>query len=206
MHFRQKLTFMAFGSILTLAGYLLATIASDVTAQPEKDKTTVFDEIVCRKLKIVGENGKAHVEIGVGPKGGDLRINSIDGGTAAVISINDDKNGFISVCSGTDSEPRIGLTTGEYGGQMTIFGNGNKGPLLRFLFRSNENGGEMRIFGNKLFDEGDRERFIFQSTKNGAKLTMSNNTRNDACIGLLVTDSGEGFIGVWDGNEFKLLD
>ena len=39
MHFRQKLTFMAIGSILTLAGYLLATLGSDVSAQSETDKS-----------------------------------------------------------------------------------------------------------------------------------------------------------------------
>ena len=38
MHFRQKLTFMAFGSILTLAGYLLITSTSDVTAQRDFDE------------------------------------------------------------------------------------------------------------------------------------------------------------------------
>ena len=38
MHLKQKLTFMALGSILTIAGYLLATLTSDVTAQSETDK------------------------------------------------------------------------------------------------------------------------------------------------------------------------
>ncbi|RKU22961.1 hypothetical protein C6499_19190 [Candidatus Poribacteria bacterium] len=43
---KPKVTFMAFGSILTLAGYLLATLAGDLTAQPETDKTTVFDKLL----------------------------------------------------------------------------------------------------------------------------------------------------------------
>ena len=43
MHLRQKLTFMAFGSILTLAGYLLATIASDITTQPEPEINFTLD-------------------------------------------------------------------------------------------------------------------------------------------------------------------
>ena len=43
MHLRQKLTFMAFGSILTLTVYLLTTLISDLSAQPKAQPT---DQIV----------------------------------------------------------------------------------------------------------------------------------------------------------------
>ena len=65
MHFRQKLTFMAFGSILTLAGYLLTTHTSNVTAQ---DSKTNLEHIVCdsitihdEQIKIVDENNQSTV-------------------------------------------------------------------------------------------------------------------------------------------------
>ena len=50
MHFRQKLIFTALGSALTLAGYLLATIVSDVTAQD--NKTVSLGDIVCDSLTV----------------------------------------------------------------------------------------------------------------------------------------------------------
>lgn len=51
MHFRQKLIFMALGSILTLAGYLLATLASDVTAQDTKVEEFLGD-VVCDNITV----------------------------------------------------------------------------------------------------------------------------------------------------------
>jgi hypothetical protein len=50
MHFRQKLIFTALGSALTLAGYLLATIVSDVTAQD--NKTESLGDIVCDSITV----------------------------------------------------------------------------------------------------------------------------------------------------------
>ena len=104
MHFRQKLAFMALGSILTIAGYLLATLTRDVTAQPETDKATVFDEIVCRKLKMIDENGKTRVEIGANFLTGYMDFKTSDGVKAISISAfgglksmtfwNDDKDGL----------------------------------------------------------------------------------------------------------------
>ena len=41
---------MGLGCFFTIVGYILATLSSDVTAQSE---STIVDEIVCRKLKVV---------------------------------------------------------------------------------------------------------------------------------------------------------
>lgn len=148
MHLKQKLTFMAFGSILTLAGYLLATPTRDVTAQSETDKATVFDEIYCRELNIVDENGKTRVTIGTisnggfmsvdnadgrsvvtistTSRGGFMLVNHADGGTAVSIGIGDtSKEGFVTVGSKSTIEGRRGsiqLTANEYGGAMNIYG------------------------------------------------------------------------------------
>ena len=50
MHFRQKLIFMALGSALTLAGYLLATLVSDVTAQDNSTKS--LGDVVCDSITV----------------------------------------------------------------------------------------------------------------------------------------------------------
>ena len=78
MHFRQKLMFTALGGALMFAGYLLATLVGDVTAQSETDKATVVgdvteqsetdkatvvDKIVCRELEVVDADGRRAVWI-----------------------------------------------------------------------------------------------------------------------------------------------
>jgi uncharacterized protein YdeI (BOF family) len=50
MHFRQKLIFIALGSALTLAGYLLATLVSDVTAQNNPTKS--LGDVVCDSITV----------------------------------------------------------------------------------------------------------------------------------------------------------
>jgi hypothetical protein len=159
MHLKQKLTFMAFGSILTLAGYLLATPTRDVTAQSETDKATVFDEIYCRELNIVDEDGKTRVTIGTisnggfmsvdnadgrsvvtistTSSGGFMLVNHADGGTAVTIGTSDDKRGFVSV-DGKSTKGLIQLTANEYGGRMSIFGNTD--DKTRVLIGINERG------------------------------------------------------------------
>ncbi|RKU22990.1 hypothetical protein C6499_19335 [Candidatus Poribacteria bacterium] len=104
MHFRQKLFFMAFGSILTLAGYLLATLAGDVTAQPETDKTTFFDAIVCRDLQIVDPSGHPVA-----------RIHEFQGDGGIII--HDKNRGMITLYGG-----KILTTNGD---GKTVFSAGN---------------------------------------------------------------------------------
>ena len=70
MHFKQKLTYMALGCLFTIIGYTIASLSGNpVDAQPQADKSepTVVDEIVCRKLRVVDENGKSLVTIGEWP-------------------------------------------------------------------------------------------------------------------------------------------
>ena len=97
MHFRQKLTFMALGSILTIAGYLLATLTSDVTAQSETDKSEplIVDEIVCRQLRVVDENDKTRVEIVAYPNGGNVFVRNAD--DKSVVYIGAHSDGYVSV-------------------------------------------------------------------------------------------------------------
>lgn len=60
MHFKQKLVYMALGSLFTLAGYVLASIIGDVTAQTQK-ASVEFDEVTCRSLKVVDSQNRVRV-------------------------------------------------------------------------------------------------------------------------------------------------
>ena len=111
MHFKQKLIFMALGSTLTLAGYLLATLVSDVTAQSETDKSTVFDEIVCRKLKVVDADGKPVVLIGTLLSSGDIKLftnkKHVHQSNRLYVRISASAGGYMGVYPPDGSKPLI---------------------------------------------------------------------------------------------------
>ena len=64
MNFKQKLGYMLIGCLFTIAGYIIASLANnqlqDAHSQNEKE---VIDEIVCRRLKVVGATGEPAVVI-----------------------------------------------------------------------------------------------------------------------------------------------
>jgi len=49
MYFTQKMMYMGFGCLLTLAGSILASVSSDIMAQSGAEDVT-FGEITCRGL------------------------------------------------------------------------------------------------------------------------------------------------------------
>ena len=123
MHFRQKLTFMALGSILTIAGYLLATLTSDVTAQSETDKSEplIVDEIVCRKLRVVDENDKTRVEIGAHFLAGYMHFKTSDGAKAKISAFKR----FYDILGGDTDGLYMGASSD--GGHMKILRAGGFG-------------------------------------------------------------------------------
>ncbi|MYF99992.1 hypothetical protein F4212_12805 [Candidatus Poribacteria bacterium] len=116
MNIKQKLTYMLIGCLFTLSGYVLSNLFNNPThVQAQDEKVT--DEIVCKKLKIVNDDGKQLVSIGSSPDGknagmaimnadGNLLtlIGSEDGGTIGVIEItNADGKRLVGIGSVSDS-------------------------------------------------------------------------------------------------------
>ena len=173
MHFRQKLTFMALGSILTLAGYLLATLAGEGTAQSETDKITYFDTIVCRELAVVNAERKPAVIIAATTDGGSLGISSPTKSGPAITLSAASHGGLLAFNNG-DMYPAITIGIGEESreGSIVIRSKTRKGALKLHV---NEYGGDMSIFGN---DNRHRVR-------------------------LGINERGHGSINVWDKNGFR---
>ena len=116
MNFRQKLIFMALGSTLTLAGYLLATLVGDVTAQTEVE---TVDQIVCRELKVVDANGKTRFSIGTDSDGNSrLFILNATGEVAVLIATGIGGAGFMSCAH--HSKNGVLITAGENGGAISV--------------------------------------------------------------------------------------
>ena len=121
MHFRQKLIFMAFGATLALAGYLIATLVGDVTAQSEADKSvsTVVDKIVCRSLEIVNADGKTALTLNTYVLGGGkVSINDRKG--KAVITMKaDSAHGYIHIQQ-PDGGHGVAMSAGPAGGLVAV--------------------------------------------------------------------------------------
>jgi len=81
MHVKQKLMYMGFGCLLTLAGYILACASNDIVAQSGVQDVT-FGEITCRNLRVVDEKGNLGVALWTDEDGGAVYASGKDGGSA----------------------------------------------------------------------------------------------------------------------------
>ena len=124
MNFKQKLAYMALGSLLTLLGFILATVVGEVTAQNMKPSAE-FDELKCRSLQIVdalgkpvavlekkelfggtyavlqilNDSGVTVYKLGYNPNGGSSNVYHGTGETAITLGISDElsKEGYVQV-------------------------------------------------------------------------------------------------------------
>ena len=117
MHFTQKLMYMAFGCLLTLAGYILASVSSDSIAQSGAEDVT-FGEITCRKLNVIDDEGNKSVRLYLNKNGGAVVASGKDGGLAALA--NYAHGGFVGAY-GKGGDYGVQLFNDEYGGGMAIF-------------------------------------------------------------------------------------
>ena len=196
MHLKQKLTFMAFGSILTLAGYLLATPTRDVTAQSETDKATVFDEIVCRKLKIVDENGKTHIVIGADLLGGQISVNHHNGKNAVSIRAFP-TGGYISV-SNRDGKQGVAINAFSSGGYMIV--NNADGERAVTIGTSDDKRGFVSV-------DSKSTKGLIQLTANeyGGAMNIYGKTDNKTRVVIGINERGHGTINTWDKNGYRIL-
>ena len=192
MHFRQKLTFMALGSILTIAGYLLATLTSDVTAQSETDKSEPLfvNEIVCRKLRVVGPRDKTRVEIGPVSDGGYMDFKTFDGAKAIRISA------FLRVNAMTfwgGDKTGLFMSADSDGGGLRTFGAGGSGGVSM---------GE----GVAVWDKNGKRHVVIGSSRNGGYMDVRH-ASGKKVVAIGVSGANEvGFVSAWSkGEEVAVL-
>ena len=178
MHFRQKLTFMAFGSILTLAGYLLATIASDVTAQPEKNNAT-FDTITCSALEVVNEQGIPVARIAQGANGGLVAV-KYDSGQSAVTIDAITGRPYIQAFY-PNGKRAVMIGTYPTHGYMTFSDNDGQ-ALASIGVRVQGQGGFVEVLGK------ERGRATLRGTKHGGELTIVGKTDDKSRVLTAVPD------------------
>ena len=216
MHFRQKLTFMALGSILTIAGYLLATLTSDVTAQSETDKSEplIVDEIVCRQLRVVDENDKTRVEIVAYPNGGNVFVRNAD--DKSVVYIGAHSDGYVSVREA--SGKKVVSINAYKGGDISVTNASGKKVVNIGAFRDsgymkvNRADGETGVFISP--NDGDNGGLVSVYGKEGGEAQLSANehggllgiygkTDDKARVLIGINEKGHGTINTWDKNRYR---
>ena len=98
MHFKQKMTYMAFGCLPTLAGYILASVSNDSVVQSGAEDVT-FGTMNCRKLRVVDDEGDMRVLLSNDEYGGFVLVSGKDGGQA---KLGNNKHGGSVVVFGDD--------------------------------------------------------------------------------------------------------
>ena len=157
MYFKQKLAYMALGCLFTIIGYTIASLSGnpvDAQSQADKSEPTVIDDIVCRKLRVVNDDGETVVAISdssvfsgglivldhpaidrggvwiyATSDGGIIEVHRASGEKAITMGIgNKSKDGFIQIRT-ENQKGSIQLSAGEYGGSMAIFNKGGENVL-----------------------------------------------------------------------------
>ena len=125
MNMKQKITYMLIGCIFTLSGYVLSTLTNTPT-QAQDDK--VIDEIVCKRLKIVNDEGTTVAELESVLGDGDLILYNEDGKKLVGIGgMVGGKQGIISTYNSKEKRvASIGSVNGKSGGMLIYNEDGKR--------------------------------------------------------------------------------
>lgn len=168
MNFKQKLAYMAIGCVFTLAGYFLATLGSGgfnlQTTSGQDNTKQVIDEIVCRKLKIVNDQGNTVVSLEPVVNGGSLEIYNDAGKDVVRAGTLFDGHGNLKIYD-KEGIPVSGMFADNTGGSISILKiinervkevatlNGNE-IVCRKLRVVNPKGKTIAILGESLTGSG----------------------------------------------------
>ena len=131
MYFKQKLAYMALGCLFTIIGYIIASLSGnpvDAQSQGDKSEPTVIDEIVCRSLRVVNDDGKIGITMHTYPFGGGYmsiyhrsgkRGITMDMANAAEMSI-----------SGRTGKGAVRIYTSDDGAHMSIYHPGGERGVI----------------------------------------------------------------------------
>jgi hypothetical protein len=191
---------MALGCLFTIIGYILASLSGNpVDAQPQADKSepTVVDEIVCRKLRVVDENGKTFVMIGKLPAiGGVVKVVDENGKNLVMIGeLPVIGGGVIQVYQPNSKFTSRGRTSIS-GGNIEIY-NLDKHSVS---IGANSDGGYMVVYDGKV--EGTQDAIQLGTNKNGGYMAIFNNGGKNV-LQAGVGDMGGGIITTQDKHGYR---
>jgi len=191
MRLKQKLAYMAFGSLFTLIGYLLANTVSNVIAQSDK-QSVEFKEIKCRGLSIVDAEGNVqasfvyHKQIGAMLSLQDKEMNN-----QIIITGN-----AVRVWKGNTDMAFLGMT--EEGGLLELSNNGDKRIGLGCGLE--DGNGMIEIWGKG----SDTPQVTIRVTEYGGGIVVTGKGNDNPRASMLVDGYGNGSIGLWDKNGYGI--
>ncbi len=118
---REKLKYMALGSLLILAGFILGNMDSDTDAQSESERIgelTVRELTVLEDITVIGDNGNRRVVISWDEDGG--RVTCFDSEEIRAAGLSISENGGLVAVVGREGGG-ASLSVDEEGGGVSIF-------------------------------------------------------------------------------------
>ena len=109
----RKIAYMVIGSLLTIIGYHFGNIENNTADAQEKTDNPIVDEIRCRHLLIVNEDGERVVSITTGDTAGGIGIYNNEG-TEVVSITTGDTGGGIGIYNNEGTEV-VGLAAASHG-------------------------------------------------------------------------------------------
>ena len=137
----ERVLFIVVGGVLVLLGGIFFPQSSSVDAQ---NTDGVFDTIVCRRLEVIGTNGKPSVLLVTDEQGGDLIIYNNAGEVVGIFG-NNPNGGMLGISN------NVGENVGLLGTNDTgdgALGISNSTGKLMVEIGTDANGGGVRIFNN----------------------------------------------------------
>ncbi len=145
MNFKQKLGYMFIGCLFTIAGYIIASLGG-ITTHAQKDEQ-VFDEIVCRKLKVVNKKGQTVARISADEGTGVIEVFNAVGEFVAGLGAAEEGNAIMVFCNAAGKQVVAIGATEEGNGVMEVFNAAEKSVV--FLTANEDGDGEIQTYKGK---------------------------------------------------------
>lgn len=188
MNFKQKIIYMAFGCLFTLAGYFLATLGIGgfipQNASAQADDEQVIEKIVCRQLQIVDDNDETVAVFGdLGVLGRLLFIRNKEGKSVVALGVDGNGHGILTIRQKAGNTFAAKLHETEDGDGMLALSN-KAGEPVAALGVDNDDG--ILFILNKAGEPIAR----IQANRDGDGGMIINDKAGETVIELGVTDDG----------------
>ena len=128
---REKLKYMVFGGLLTLAGFMLGNLSNTTDAQfgyETIDKLTVGELIVRKDIRLMGDDTEPRVHIAWDREGGRVVTYGPKAAGAASLLVSEG-NGVVTT-QGSKEKTGASLMVNEGGGVLSLFAPDGKARIV----------------------------------------------------------------------------
>ena len=207
MNFKQKLTYMLIGSLFTLAGYLLASLANNQPPNVNAQDNKVIDEIVCKKLRVVNDEGVDIVRLGINSlDGGSVYIYNEEGKTVAGMDTNFNDAGKVFVTYPGKLFRAAAMESDRRGGRIYVTNALGKRFIEMDTFIStgrvrvytHDRKSETEIYGNLVVVKNEDKEIAWMDAFDGSVGINNKEGKKLVHIGAIKDRPNDGLINIYD--------